>query len=412
MKIVGINGLQSGSPATIMRGIASVAESEYGFEYSSYYGNWKNTDPAFKGSHRFGFFAENYLSGVSSRIFGMQCVGSYFGTRELINTIDHIKPDIVHLHNLHFWTINVPAVFEYLKKRKISVVWTLHDSWPFTGRCPYFQCTQCNKWKTGCYSCEYPRNSYPASLFDCSKRLWNKKKEWFSDIENMHIVTPSVWLSNLVKESFLAGYNVSVINNGIDLSIFKPTISDFRNKYNIGSDVCLLLGVALSWSYYKGLDIFIELSKKLSKEYKIVLVGIDPKIKRKLPSNIIAIEKTQSVAELVEIYSSSDIFINPTREENYPTVNMEAISCGTPVITFNTGGCAEIVDVSCGCVTDEMTSDAIISCIDVIRNSQEKYQRNCIKKSIVYDMHSKYVEYCDLYYKVLANCDTINNSIN
>lgn len=401
MKIVGINGLQSGSPSTIMRGIATVAASEFNFSYKTYFGNWKNSSSIFKESHRFGYLAENIASGVISRYLGIQNRGSIFGTSELIHYLEDFKPDIIHLHNIHFWTINVPHLFRYIKENKIATVWTLHDCWAFTGRCPYFQCTECDRWKTGCNNCVYPSKDYPASFVDCTNKMWDMKKEWFTGVDNMHLVTPSKWLRNLVKQSFLSRYDVSVINNGIDLSIFKFRESSFRKKYNIGLNTCILLGVALEWGYYKGLDIFIELSKKLENNYQIVLVGVDERLMNKIPNNIIAISRTKNANELVDIYCSADFFVNPTREENYPTVNMEAICCGTPVITFNTGGCAEIVDSNTGCVTSDKTSDAIIESLMIAKDKRSVLHENCLVKAKDFDMNSKYREYCNLYNKIL-----------
>ena len=217
----------------------------------------------------------------------------------------------------------------------------------------------------------------------------------------MTIVTPSKWLANLVKESYLGEYPVRVINNGIDLSIFKPTESDFRSKHGIG-DKKMLLGVALGWGARKGLDVFIKLAEKLDAEkYQIVLVGTDESIDKMLPENIISIHRTQNQRELAEIYTAADVFVNPTREDNYPTVNMEAIACGTPVITFDTGGSTEILDESTGLVTKSNTTDGILECIRNLESSADKSKENCLVRAKNFDKESRFEEYVSLF----ENCN-------
>ena len=173
--------------------------------------------------------------------------------------MEKIKPDLVHCHNLHGWYLNLPLFFRYIKKHHIPVVWTLHDCWALTGQCPHFTISKCEKWKTGCHDCPYPHNEYPQTIVDRSKEMWNLKKKWFTGVENMTIVTPSQWLADLVKQSYLKEYPVQVINNGIDLTVFKPTESTFRAKYHLENKY-IILGVSLGWNYKKGLDVFVELS--------------------------------------------------------------------------------------------------------------------------------------------------------
>lgn len=216
----------------------------------------------------------------------------------------------------------------------------------------------------------------------------------------MTIVTPSQWLAGLVKQSFLKDYPVKVINNGIDLSVFKPMESDFREKYGIRKSDFVLLGVAFGWSTRKGLDVFIELTEKLPENYRIILVGTDDKADKQLPKSIISIHRTQNQTELAEIYTASDVFVNPTREDNFPTVNMEAIACGTPVITFNTGGSSECIDETCG---------SVVPCDD-IDELEKEIKRVCLERPYIFDMcikrakffekNTKFKEYIDLYTKI------------
>ena len=226
--------------------------------------------------------------------------------------------------------------------------------------------------------------------------MWSLKKKYFTGINHCILVTPSQWLADLVKQSFLKGYPVKVINNGIDLSVFKPTESGFREKYGL-EDVKIVLGVASGWGKRKGLDVFIELAKRLLDDYRIVLVGTDDNVDKQLPSNIISIHRTQNQKELAEIYTAANVFANPTREDTFPTVNMESLACGTPVVTFRTGGCPEILDETCGSVVD--CDDVGALEIEIRRICDEKpYSvEACLARAQKFDMNDRFKEYLDLY---------------
>ena len=325
---------------------------------------------------------------------------SRFMTRRFLEKVERYSPDVIHLHNLHGSYINLKSLFSYIKKHNVAVVWTLHDCWAFTGHCAYFTLAGCDKWREGCHQCPQLRQ-IPKSYLDTTKSMYKKKKKMFSSVENMTIVTPSQWLADLVKESFLKNYPVQVIHNGIDLGIFKPTPSDFRQKYNFSESKKIILGVAFGWGQRKGLDVFIDLSKRLDEDkYQIVLVGTDDNVDMQLPSNITSIHRTHDQAELAEIYTAADLFVNPTREENYPTVNMEAIACGTPVLTFRTGGSPEILDETCGSVVECDDIDAMER--EIIRICDEKpYSvEACINRSKQFDMNDRFEEYVKLYEKI------------
>lgn len=348
--IVSINSVPFGSTCGVMNGIAKVSSKtdrvvvatghssrsvEFPVEYIKIGGRYS----------RFFHMVVSMVTGANGRF-------SVLSTRSFLKKLDKLSPDILHLHNIHGWYINQPMLFKYIKKRNVKVVWTLHDCWSFTGHCPHFTMKKCDKWKTGCYNCPSYKE-YPESKVDLSKKMYKLKKKWFTGVKDLVIVTPSEWLSGLVKQSFLKEYPVKVINNGIDLSVFKPTEGDFRERYGIPEEKKVLLGVSLAWGETKGLDVFVELSKRLDPErYQIVLIGTDDNTDKQLPDNIISIHRTHDQRELAQIYTASDLFVNPTREDNYPTVNMEALACGTPVLTFRTGGSPEIIDDSCGAVVD------------------------------------------------------------
>lgn len=334
-----------------------------------------------------------------SEFIGLNGCFSFFSTKKFLKQLKYIQPDIIHLHNLHGNYINLPLLFNYIKKNNVKVIWTLHDCWAFTGHCPHFTMEKCDKWQTGCFKC--PRyKDYPKSLFDNSKTMWKLKKRWFTGVKNLTIVTPSEWLAGLVKQSHLKDYPVKVINNGIDLNVFKPTESNFREKYNIGNKF-IVLGVAFGWSVRKGLDVFIELSKRLDNEkYQIVLVGTDDTVDKNLPDNIISIHRTQNQTELAEIYTAADVFANPTREENYPTVNMESIACGTPVVTFRTGGSPEILTEKTGSVVDYNDVNAMKSEIIRICETNAISKENCFFYARNFDINDRLKEYIELYKNV------------
>ena len=338
------------------------------------------------------------LQAVKSRLAGNYGFNSRSATKRLITHLERIKPDIVHLHNLHSHNVHLGMLFEYLKKKQIRVVWTFHDCWAFTGYCPHFTMAKCDKWKTGCERC--PQYRCHSFLFDRSRQLYQKKKGLFTGLD-MTIVTPSQWLANLVKESFLKDYPVTVIHNGIDLSVFRPRESDFREKYGIASDKHILLGVAFDWGIRKGLDVFVRLSETLDPSgYQIVLVGTNEDVDKQLPSNIISIHRTQNQAELAEIYSAADLLLNPTREDTYPTVNMESLACGTPVLTFRTGGSPEILDETCGAVVPCDDTEAFRSEILRICEGQTFSKKHCVRKALEFDQNNKYKEYVELYERI------------
>lgn len=320
-------------------------------------------------------------------------------TKIFLKKITKYTPDIVHLHNLHGSYINLPLLFGFIKKNKIPVVWTLHDCWSFTGYCPHFVAAKCDKWKDGCAACEH-YSALVSFSSDIISWMWKQKKGMFTGIPNLTLVTPSGWLAGLVKESFLKDYPVKVINNGIDLSIFKPRENSFREKHGITQDKHIVLGVAFGWGYRKGLDVFLKLSETLGKDYQVVLVGTDDTIDQKLPENIISIHRTHNQTELAEIYSAADVFANPTREETFPTVNMEALACGTPVITFETGGSPEILDETCGIVVPCDDVDAMERAIRHVCEDKPFSQEACLKRAGCFSMQEKFREYVELYEQI------------
>ena len=285
------------------------------------------------------------MSAIHTRFTGKHGFSGKSATSKFVKWAGCYNPDVIHLHNIHGYYINIQILFDYLRQAQKPVVWTLHDCWPFTGHCAYFDMCGCSKWVSQCENCPQI-NTYPKSLFDASSKNFELKKHLFAGIKNMTIVTPSNWLANLVKQSFLGCYDVKVINNGIDTSVFKPTEGNFRKAYGLQNKK-IILGVASTWDKRKGLDDFIKLASLIDDNYVIVLVGLNAKQVGTLPENILGITRTQSATELAHVYTTADVLVNPTYEDNYPTVNIEAQCCGTPVITYNTGGSVESVTDDC-----------------------------------------------------------------
>lgn len=399
MRVAQINMVHWGSTGNIMLQIAQ-AGRKLGIEMQTFSTceasiRYKKMPPAPDGHLFYGSYVENNLHYYISRITGKYGCYSYFATWRLIRQLKAFRPDLIHLHNLHSAFLNFPALFKYIKKYNIPVVWTLHDCWAFTGKCPHFAIAACSRWKTGCHTCPQ-MEAYPRSVIDSSRSMWQKKKKWYAGMHNLTIVTPSLWLADLTKESFLKESDICVINNGIDLTVFKPTESDFRKKYDC-QEKFVILGVAFDWGYRKGLDVFIEMAKQIEECYQIVLVGTNDHIDKVLPDGIISIHKTQNQLELAKIYTAADLFVNPTREDNYPTVNMESLACGTPVLTFRTGGSPEIIDDTCGSTVECNDLDSLINEIRRIKETDPFLKKACITRSKSFDMNQKYDEYLELY---------------
>lgn len=394
MKVVQINTVPNGSTGKIMLDIHKQLLDE---GYDSYVVWGRGRKPRNSREIYIGNKLSVYFHVLYSRLTGKTGFGSKCATKKLLRHLDIIKPDIVHLHNIHGYYINIELLFNYLKKNNIRVVWTLHDCWAFTGHCTHFQCVHCDKWQKQCKNC--PQfDVYPKSFVDSSKWCYDKKKELFTGLNDLTIVTPSQWLANLVKKSFLSEYEIKVINNGVDTNIFKKIQNkEFRIKYHL-EDKKILLGVAAPFTVKKGFNDFIKLASIIDDDCVIVLVGLNKKQIELLPNNIIGLERTANVNELVDIYNSSDIFLNLTYEDNYPMVNLEAIACGIPVITYDTGGSVEIVDFFENKNIDFIVKksdalndiDCLKTCIDMVLNNKININNRFLINK--YDMFNKYFD--------------------
>ncbi|MCR4883609.1 MAG: glycosyltransferase [Clostridiales bacterium] len=395
MRVMQISAFSGqGAPGKIMLGIHDVL-TDYGYEGIIAWGR-ANSAPRQVPALQIGTKRDYYTHGVYTRLTDKCGFGSIHATKSFLKKADECRPDLIHLHMLHGYYINLEQLFHYLKERMIPTVWTLHDSWAITGHCPCFDMIGCTKWKTGCHHCPQ-RTHHPTSwIVDNSAWNWNKKRELFTSLDNLTIVTPSRWMAGIVRESFLKDYPVEVINNGINTDVFKPTASDVKNRLGAAGRK-IVLGVSSTWAPSKGLADFCKLAEMLPDEYQIVLVGLTEKQMKTLPHNIIGIKKTENVKELVELYSAAHVFVNPTYEDNYPTTNLEALACGTPVVTYRTGGSVEAVEESrSGDVVERGDIEALAASVRSIpEHNHDEPLYSCNEKE-------RYREYLLLYQKILS----------
>lgn len=368
MKILMINvTCGTGSTGKICTDLAEIL-SKKGHGVKIAYGRDKVPEKFKKYAIRIGSDLDVNVHALKARLFDSAGFESKNATRNFIKWVKNYDPDIIHLHNIHGYYINVEILLNYLKICNKKIIWTFHDSWAFTGHTPYCDVINCEKWKTGCHNCAL-KKEYPKTFFDYSKRNWKRKKELFTNVKDMQIVTPSYWLQGLVKESFLKEYEVSVINNGINTKAFYPRNSHILEDYGIKNKF-VILGVSSVWDHMKGLDDYLELSHLLSNECKLVLVGLTQEQVNNLPKDILGITRTESIDQLAMIYSEADVFVNLSYCENYPTVNIEALACGTPVLTYETGGSPEIVRKYGGVVVEKKNILTVKNRIDEMKKDK------------------------------------------
>lgn len=406
MKILQINSVANiGSTGRIAEQIGQAA-MDAGWE--SYIAYGREAGPSQSRLIKIGSQLDVAWHGVVTRLFDRHGLASRRATRIFISQVKKIQPDIIHLHNIHGYYLNYQILFDYLAKADIPVVWTLHDCWAMTGHCAYFDFIGCRKWMTGCEKCPNLA-SYPQSyIFDNSRLNYQIKKKLFSSIKNMTIVPVSYWMREIVNNSYLKANIVYPITNGIDLEKFQrqdmQEIITLKNRLGLKNEI-VILGVASIWDSRKGLNDFIKLSSLIPNEWKIILVGLNKKQINSLPRNIIGIQRTENIQQLATLYSMSSVFVNPTYEDTYPTTNLEAISCGTPVVTYNTGGSPESVKETVGIVVDKGDLSGLVKAIGrIVDNGYNTYKEICREYAeTFFDREKKFKEYINLYNKILNN---------
>lgn len=340
------------------------------------------------------------IQALKSRILGNLGFNSRKATQKMIRELERIQPDLVHLHNIHGHDCDLDLLFSYFRRKKTKLIWTFHDCWSFTGYCTYYDIAKCDQWRTSCKQCSQRKAS--SWFLDRSGELFLKKKRLFSGLD-LTVVTPSRWLAEQVKESFFRAYPIEVICNGIDLSVFRPIPGSFRKDHGIPEEKKLVLGVAFGWGPRKGLDVLIELAHRLdSTRYQMVLVGTDDAVDKLLPPQILSIHRTQDQTELAQIYTAADVFVNPTREEVLGLTNIEANACGTPVITFRTGGSPECIDASSGIVVEREDVQAMLDAIRRVCEDKPFSAEACRERAKRFDKNDRFEEYVRLYESVIT----------
>lgn len=351
-----------------------------------------------------GSTSDFYLHALETRLFDNHGLASRNATKLLVKRIAKLNPDIIHLHNVHGYYLNYKILFEFLTKANIPVVWTLHDCWTFTGHCSHFESIGCLKWKEKCERCSLKREYPKTWIIDKSGRNYELKKSLFTSVKNMTLVPVSWWLSKFISDSFLKKYPIRVINNGIDLRIFRPSevhtqfIERKKNKIYV-------LGVANTWTRQKGFYEFLKLGG--DNRFQVILVGFIPK-KDILSKNIIAMGYINDPTELAKIYSSVDVFVNPTYADTFPTVIIESIACGTPVVAYRTGGCPEIVDEEIGYIAEQGNYQDLLNGILQIAtqsvNSKLRQKHLCRERATLrYNKDERFQEYIELYNSLIQS---------
>lgn len=408
MKVVQINTFPYKATGAIMMGIHEMLLNK-GYDSYVVWGRGRDAKNEHEIVMKDGI--ETKLHGVYTRLTDRTGFASWRATKKLLDKLDEIEPDIIHLHNLHGYYLNIEMLFRYIKKKKIKVVWTLHDCWAFTGHCAFFNMIGCGKWKTGCNHCKQ-KKTYPASLLcDASEWNWEKKRELFQGLDAV-IVTPSKWLSDIVLQSFLKEYPIRTIHNGIDLNRYYPRKrTEIRRKLNL-DERPIILGVASEWTERKGLKDIIELSKRIL-DMQFIVVGLSEKQLRNMPQTVRGMKRTESFDELCELYTEATVFFNPTYEDNFPTTNIEALACGTPIITYDTGGSPESISgykeykekglgviipkQDCRTVNYSVVEQSIREMVDTVMEKSETVADNCRAAAMDYERSKRLSEYIEVY---------------
>jgi len=397
----------TGSTGTTAEAIGKIVIAQ-GWKSYIAYGRFKR--PSESKTIKIGNTLSIFIHGLQTRFFDRHGMGSKCATKKLVQQIKEIKPDIIHLHHLHGYYINIEVLFEFLAKAEIPVIWTFHDCWSITGHCSHFDFVSCEKWKTECNHCPQIKE-YPASLFaDRSRKNFYLKKKLFNSVENLTVVPVSNWLNKVIEKSFMGKLPRKVIYNGINIDLFSPLSqkNTVRERFNIRQKF-MILGLATTWSSRKGLQDFIELSKHIDANKIIVLVGLNSSQIKTLPQNIIGLQRTESQQELRDLYIASDVFMNLSVEETFGLTTAEALACGTPAIVYNATASPELVDENTGIVVEKQNIQSLLSAIEEIKsNGKSFYSNACRSRAIkLFDKDVRFNEYFDLYNEKLNNVNNV-----
>lgn len=389
----------NGSNGSVARDIGTIALDK---GWKSYIAFGRRSIPCDSELIRVGNEIDVRLHGIFSRLFDLHGLGSYFATCLFLRKVKIIKPDIVHLHNIHGYFINYRLLFRYLVKENIPIVWTFHDCWPFTGHCGYFEAYKCDKWMDCCHQCPGVHD-YPASwIIDNSKYNFKLKKRIFTSAKKMHVTTVSSWLSGLVKESFFSGYPISVVYDGVDTKTFQHTESNLKKEYGLEGKF-VLLSAAANWTTAKGWNDYIELSKKLPEDCVIMLLGVKNEEVKELPKEVIGVPRVEGKTKLAEYYSMADVLLNLSYQETFGMTTAEAMSCGTPGISYNVTACPELLTSDTGIVVEAGNLHQVLTAISTIKTKgKESYSQACRERAMtLFDSNKVNNKFFDIYNKFL-----------
>ena len=391
--------LNWGSTGKIVEGIGKLVQSSGWEVYVAHGARYRN--PSSLQSIQVTSMAGEWVHYIGSALFDGQGLGSRCATKRFLKQFESIKPDLVHIHNIHGCFLNYPILFKFLREHSIPVIWTLHDCWAMTGHCVHFMRTHCDKWKTGCGNCPQLRDFPSSYLLDRSRRNYTLKKDLFTSMEDMQITTVSSWLKGVAEESYLGKFPITVVPNGLNSIAFKPTVGIIREKYGLQGKK-ILLGVASGFGDRKGLYDYIQLAKRLSASYKIVLVGVMESDKKELPDSIIAVDRANGAEELAAFYTCADVLLSLSYEETFGMTIVEAMACGTPAIVYDNTAQPELITPETGSIIPTGDLDALVKAIKGICGKEKSaFEETCRNHAIQYDEAMSYQKYLDIYKSVI-----------
>ena len=396
MKVLMINSVCGvRSTGRICTDLAQMLEAK-GHEVKIAYGRMAVPEMHQKYAYRIGSNRDVKLHGLKARVWDASGFGSKAATRRFIKWVEQFDPDIIHLHNIHGYYLNVEMLFKYLRHCGKPILWSFYDCWSFTGHCAHFDYNGCQKWQDGCCNCQF-KGDYPKSFVDRSKENHERKRRLFTGIPNLQLIVPSKWMAEMVSQSYMKDYPCHILPNGIDVEQFSP-VSGARDTY-VSEGQHLVVGVSSVWQKMKGLEHINKLAQSLPKEkYAILLVG-GGEDKEPIDPSILRVHHTDSVKELCRIYTAADVFINPTLQETQGLTTVEAFACGTPAVVFNAGGAAECVDDTCGIIVPKDDTKALQEAILRVCEESPFTREACRAKAETYDKNTCYKAFMDLYEK-------------
>lgn len=390
-KLLQVNiAANSGSTGKIAEQIGVLAKS-YGWDCYMAYGRSHN--PSALNDFRVGNDFGIKLHFLLNRLLDAEGLGSWFATMKFIKKIDEIRPDIIHLHNIHGHYLNYPMLIKHINKRQIPVVWTLHDAWIITGHCYLFGGTGCEKWKTECHHCPM---AFKYGL-DRSQQNFRRKKRLFTSLKQVELVTVSNWLKNVIGESFMKNYPCRTIYNGIDLNVFQSRESDWKKRLGLDKQH-IILGVATAWDERKGFKDYMRLSAILPPSYVIVLIGLTDDMMVHLPQNVVGMGKTKSQEDLAALYSIADVVTSLSASESMGMTPVEGMACGTPAIVYDNTAQPELVTPETGKIVETGNVNAVKAAVlEICAKGKEYYSNACVKRaSELFNKDMNFKEYVDI----------------